>query len=838
MSDDTNGCTDIFVYDQDLNTTKLVSVSSTGEQGDGDSYSPSISADGQYIAYASDADNLVSDDTNGCTDIFVYDQDSNTTKLVSVSSTGEQGDGDSSQPSISGDGNYIAFTSDADNLVPNDTTGYSGVFVYDQSSGQTECVSLQTSGEEIDEDSLNPSISTDGNYVAFVVGEPIRPEIVSIALDSTNLKNNDINTDEIEYYNYNFIYVHNIITGTTNKVSVSSTGDDADNSCNNPSINADGSIIAFSSTADNLVPNDTNYCSDIFTHTDNNINYLSGTIIPNTVKSGDSVTITASSENATSITAQIFNKNYNLTKLSNGGWGLDYIIPNISDGNYSALLTATDSEGNIENLTLYFSVYNTPPTITGTITPNIVKSGDEVEIDASSNRDLASIWVSICGENVEMNNNQDGTWSLDYYLPDLSDGNYPVILTATDKAGNQCTASLNFTVDNDPPVISGSLTPDTVETYDNITITANSNPNVTSITALILNQTYNLIEQTDRTWKLQYTVPYVPDGNYPVVLTATDNIGNTGIYSLNFNVFNPITNVPPTVTGTITHTNLLNGASMDGWPVILINAFANPDTISVIASIENQNYTLTRQADGSWYIGNVNWLAEGTYTALLTATDWSGNQGTSLINFNVDNIIPTVNTTSFPQKLKSGDILTLNVTTSPDALSVYASTPSGNVNLQKQSNGIWNLQYIVPKLNDGDYSIGITSYYGTGWLDNDTITFIRAYSSASVTVDNTPPNIAGTATPSPIRTGDILKIRATCTSGSYYIPDDTANVTATLLGQTFNMTKISTWSTWYSNPKDPNSGNSGTDWSTTDFVVPESSRWKLFNIIYRNRLRG
>ena len=120
VAGDTNGATDVFVRDLSTGTTQLVSVGNSGAQGDAGSFNPSISADGRYVAFASSADNLVSGDTNGVSDVFVRDLVNHTTTLVSVDTgqgpTPVQGDGASFDPSISADGTKVAFTSDASNL--------------------------------------------------------------------------------------------------------------------------------------------------------------------------------------------------------------------------------------------------------------------------------------------------------------------------------------------------------------------------------------------------------------------------------------------------------------------------------------------------------------------------------------------------------------------------------------------------------------------------------------------------------------------------------------------------------------------------------------------------
>ena len=127
-------------------STTLVSVSSSGEQGNNTSWKGSISADGRFVAFYSAATNLVSEDTNYATDIFVHDRQTSETTRISVSSSGAQGNGGSSNPSISSDGRYIAFESDASNLVSGDTNDFGDIFVHDRQTGQTTLVSISSGG--------------------------------------------------------------------------------------------------------------------------------------------------------------------------------------------------------------------------------------------------------------------------------------------------------------------------------------------------------------------------------------------------------------------------------------------------------------------------------------------------------------------------------------------------------------------------------------------------------------------------------------------------------------------------------------------------------------------
>src|SRR5207249_8340068 len=121
-------------------TTERVSVDSTGTEGNSASTQPSISADGRFVAFASDATNLVPGDTNGAIDVFVHDRLTGTTERVSVDSAGTQGNNSSAEPSISADGRFVAFDSSATNLVPGDTNGAEDVFVHDSHTDTTERV--------------------------------------------------------------------------------------------------------------------------------------------------------------------------------------------------------------------------------------------------------------------------------------------------------------------------------------------------------------------------------------------------------------------------------------------------------------------------------------------------------------------------------------------------------------------------------------------------------------------------------------------------------------------------------------------------------------------------
>ncbi len=241
---DTNGVPDIFVRDRHARTTRRVSVSSTGTEGNGNSFSPSISADGRFVAFSSAASNLIRADTNGRSDIFVRDRQTGTTRRVSVSSTGTEGNGNSSFPAISADGRFVAFSSAASNLIDADTNGRSDIFVRDRQTGTTRRVSVSSSGRQADGSSDDVVISSDGRLVAFV----------SLA---SNLVAGDTK-------GISDVFAFDLLTGTTSRVSVSSTGAEGNGRSFSPSISADGRFVAYSSGASNLVGGDTNGSYDVF----------------------------------------------------------------------------------------------------------------------------------------------------------------------------------------------------------------------------------------------------------------------------------------------------------------------------------------------------------------------------------------------------------------------------------------------------------------------------------------------------------------------------------------------------------------------------------------------
>lgn len=166
VANDTNGQRDVFVRDTATGRTTLASVGVGGIQGNQESRQGSISADGRFVAFTSSASNLLPGDTNNSPDVFVRDLRTGRTTLVSVG-RGAQADRGADQPEISADGLQVAFTSGSTNLVAGDTNQTGDVFVRDLQGGRTERVSLTVGGHQSTYSSGDPTISANGRFVAF-----------------------------------------------------------------------------------------------------------------------------------------------------------------------------------------------------------------------------------------------------------------------------------------------------------------------------------------------------------------------------------------------------------------------------------------------------------------------------------------------------------------------------------------------------------------------------------------------------------------------------------------------------------------------------------------------
>jgi uncharacterized repeat protein (TIGR01451 family) len=238
---DFNGNQDIFARDITAQTTVLVSVNLSGTAaGNGQSYNGRISADGRYVAFLSNASDLVPNDTNNATDVFLRDLQAGTTILVSRrNSGGGSGNGDNDEPAINADGRYVAFTSFARDLIANDDTFSRDVYLFDRVTGTNLLVSVNRFGTRPpDGNSRGPSISANGRYIAFESA-------------ATNIVANDINGELTD------IFVRDVIAGTTVLASLDCAGVVSGNDDSYaPAIAGDGRSVAFLSRASDLTSGD------------------------------------------------------------------------------------------------------------------------------------------------------------------------------------------------------------------------------------------------------------------------------------------------------------------------------------------------------------------------------------------------------------------------------------------------------------------------------------------------------------------------------------------------------------------------------------------------------
>jgi hypothetical protein len=299
---DTNTVMDVFVHDRQTGTTTRVSVTTAGIEGNGTSQLPSISRTGQYVAFISSANNLVPGDTNAQPDVFVRDQIAGTTFRVSIGTGGTQGNGACSRASMAADGRWVAFDSTSSNLVLGDTNGVSDVFVHDLWTGTTLRMSVDSNEVQGNGASTEPSISRDGAFVSFTtaawnlapgdtngVQDVVLRDVnagttVGVSADPNWVIGNGPSFKSAISANGRYVvfesYATNLVLGDTNgrgdvfffdrfvlglnRISVSSSGSQGNDHSQEPSISDFGRYVTFQSLASNLVGGDTNFMMDVF----------------------------------------------------------------------------------------------------------------------------------------------------------------------------------------------------------------------------------------------------------------------------------------------------------------------------------------------------------------------------------------------------------------------------------------------------------------------------------------------------------------------------------------------------------------------------------------------
>ncbi len=242
--------TDVYVRDVVAETTAKVNVTPSGGASDGSSFGPTISANGDYVAFLSSADDLVPRDGNGFTDVFRRSLDRERTILVSPDRFGGAADAGAlfGPPAISARGRYVVFHDEAGDLVSRDTNGEPDVFRRDVVAGKTVRVSITSEEEEV---------SGFGGFHTVRMGVSRRGKSVTFSSDFTGLTSDDRNGQPD-------VFVRDVVDGTTTLVSVSVLGTSPNGFSTHPSISADGRYVGFTSSADQLTAEDDNGFDDVF----------------------------------------------------------------------------------------------------------------------------------------------------------------------------------------------------------------------------------------------------------------------------------------------------------------------------------------------------------------------------------------------------------------------------------------------------------------------------------------------------------------------------------------------------------------------------------------------
>ena len=425
------------------------------------------------------------------------------------------------------------------------------------------------------------------------------------------------------------------------------------------------------------------------------------------------LTGTVSDSNAV-VVVTIDGVDYTATNNGDGTWTLaDDVVASLAEGSYPTSVTATDDAGNTDTDTGTVIIDTTAPTVA---INDLTTNDTTPELTGTVNDPNAVVVVTIDGNDYTATNNEDGTWTLaDDVVATLAEGSYSVSVTATDAAGNTVTNTGTVVIDTTAPTVAiNDLT--TNDTTPELTGTVND-PNAVVVVTIDGND-YTATNNEDGTWTLaDDVVATLAEGSYSVSVTATDAAGNT------------VTNTGTVVIDTTVPTVAINDLTTNDTTPELTGTVNDPNAV-VVVTIDGNDYTATNNGNGTWTLADniVALLAEGNYTATVTATDAVGNSdsatGLIVIDTSIDennngqtvtfdsisndsgvagDFITSDSTLIFNGTVDLGDNTTLTVTVDGTSYT-FGTDPE----LTIDGSGNWSLDLTGTTLSAGTYAVVAT----------------------------------------------------------------------------------------------------------------------------------
>ncbi|KHT44528.1 hypothetical protein RJ41_16790 [Alteromonas marina] len=405
---------------------------------------------------------------------------------------------------------------------------------------------------------------------------------------------------------------------------------------------------------------------------------------------------------------------YTATNNGDGTWTLaDDVVATLAEGSYPTSVTATDDAGNTDTDTGTVVIDTTAPTVA---INDLTTNDTTPELTGTVNAPNAVVVVTIDGNDYTATNNGDGTWTLaDNVVATLAEGSYPTSVSATDAAGNTVTNTGTVVIDTTAPTVAiNDLT--TNDTTPELTGTVND-PNAVVVVTIDGNG-YTATNNGNGTWTLaDNVVATLAEGSYPTSVSATDAAGNT------------VTNTDTVIIDTTAPTVAINDLTTNDTTPELTGTVNDPNAV-VVVTIDGNDYTATNNGDGTWTLADniVALLAEGNYTAVVTATDAVGNSnsasGTVVIDTSIDennngqtvtfdsisndsgvagDFITSDSTLIFNGTVDLGDNTTLTVTVDSTSY-IFGTDPE----LTIDGSGNWSLDLTGTTLPAGTYAVVAT----------------------------------------------------------------------------------------------------------------------------------